>query len=328
MDNNTLISVLIPSYNHENFVQDTIKSIINQTYKNIELIVVDDGSKDNTWAKIQEMESECKDRFVNVHIETKQNEGTCKTFNRLLNLSNGEYVYIIASDDLAKPEAIEKEFNFLNKNPNYALCVGNNEYINSEGKRIYQKQDLQYTTNIEDAAFYTFADLYQLNKQLDFKSSKFGEYDTLYLGNYIPNGYLIRKSIFEKTGLFTPEAPLEDYYLMLQISKYAKMKYIDEILFSYRQHSTNTVNNRDKMLELTTKTLVYEHKLLENIDKDFPNKIVSDVKKYGALYKRKGIPGIIELFKYKIYDTKNSKYILSKMIIKILRIPVYKKFFN
>ncbi len=316
----SIVSVLIPAYNHENFVQDTIKSIINQTYKNIELIVVDDGSKDNTWAKIQEMESECKKRFVNVHFETKQNEGTCKTFNKLLNLSNGEYVYIIASDDLAKPEAIEKEIDFLQKNPDYALCVGNSEFINTRNENCSWYEN--------NHSFDSFAKYYRyIRPNLDFNSSRFGEYDTFYLGNYMPNGYLIRKSIFEKTGLFTPEAPLEDYYLMLQISKYAKMKYIDEILFSYRQHSSNTINNKDKMLELTTKTLAYEHKLLENIDKDFPNKIVSDVKKYGALYKRKGIPGIIELFKYKIYDTKNSKYILSKMIIKILGIPVYKKIF-
>lgn len=68
-----LVSVLIPAYNHEKYVQGAIKSIINQTYQNIELIIVDDGSKGSTWQKIQELKEECEKRFVRVHFETKQN---------------------------------------------------------------------------------------------------------------------------------------------------------------------------------------------------------------------------------------------------------------
>ena len=91
-------------------------------------------------------------------------------------------------------------------------------------------------------------------KGFKFTSKLFGTYESIYCNNYIPNGYLIRKSIFEKTGLFTTEAPLEDYYLMLQISKYSKMKYLNEILFSYRMHNTNTIKNNKKMEMITLKT--------------------------------------------------------------------------
>ena len=301
MLDNKLVSVIVPAYNHEKYVQKTIKSIINQTYKNIELIVIDDGSKDSTWQKIQEMEPECRDRFVNVHFETKQNEGTCKTLNKLLSFANGEYIYLIASDDMAVPQAIEKEAAFLDKNPEYALCVGNNKFIDSNDETCVWKEKNYSFDNFAAYLKYT-------RRDVNFGSSRFGEYDTLYIGNYIPNGYLIRKSIFEKTGLFTPEAPLEDHYLMLQISKYAKMKYIDEILFLYRQHDTNTVKNKEKMQKLIHETLAYENKLLDKIDDNFSNKIVVDVKNRGALAKQKRFLFFFKIYKYLKYDIAECKY--------------------
>ena len=84
---NPLVSVIIPAYNHEKYIQETIKSIINQTYYHIELIIINDGSKDTTWKKIQEMELECKNRFVTVYFATQENAGTCVTLNKLTAIS-------------------------------------------------------------------------------------------------------------------------------------------------------------------------------------------------------------------------------------------------
>lgn len=295
---NNLVSVLIPSYNHEKYVQETIKSIIDQTYQNIELIVVDDGSKDSTWQKIQDMKDECEKRFVRVHFETKENEGTCKTFNRLLDLSQGEYVYIIASDDMAKPEAIETEVKFLSKHKDYALVVGDNEIIDGEGKRAYWDNERNLIYDNKQAIFLTFADFLKAGRpDVDFNSDDFGSYVSLAKGNYISNGYLIRKSIFKKTGYFTPEAPLEDYWLMLQISKYAKMKYTDKILFSYRWHSANTIKNRDKMLQYGNITLDYEKRLVDTLNICEFNEDTKMYFKYGERYSQINIPFILQIDK-------------------------------
>lgn len=306
-----LVSVLIPAYNHEKYVQEAIKSIINQTYQNIELIVVDDGSKDSTWQKIQEMKNECEKRFVRVHFETKENEGTCKTFNRLLDLSKGEFVYFIASDDVAKPEAIETEVKFLSKHKDYALVVGDNEIIDGDGKRAYWNKERNLIYDKKQADFLTFGNSLKAGRpDVDFNSEDFGSYGSLTMGNYIPNGYLIRKSIFRKTGYFTPEAPLEDYWLMLQISKYSKMKYIDKILFSYRWHSDNTASQREKMIDMTNKTLKYERKILKNINKKY---ILNNIKTYlenGHLYKTFGVPFIFQIKKYKKDNIKISELLL------------------
>lgn len=67
-----LISVLVPAYNHEQYIQETIRSVIGQSYKNIELIILDDGSSDKTLEKIKELESECNERFVRFEYSSQK----------------------------------------------------------------------------------------------------------------------------------------------------------------------------------------------------------------------------------------------------------------
>ena len=314
----TLVSVLIPAYNHEKYVQETIKSIINQTYKNIELIVVDDGSKDTTWQKMQEIKEECEKRFVRVHFETKENEGTCMTLNKLVSLAKGEYVYLIASDDIAVSNAIELEVDFLNANPEYALVVGDDGIIDSEGQICYWDKDRNNVYDEKQACYKTFGDLLKHSrKSIDFNSSDFGTYKTLYVGNYIPNGFLVRKSIYDIIGCYTTEAPLEDFWMMLQISKYAKMKYIDKILFYYRWHGANSVVNKDKMREVGLKTYAYEEKILSQIDESKVYPEVVEIKKYGLLFKKRGIPFVFQILTYKKEQQKTR-------VIKLFNITIYK----
>lgn len=256
------VSVIIPAYNHELYVQDTINSIISQTFRDIELIVVDDGSKDSTMQKINELEDICRKRFINVHFETKPNEGTCKTFNRLLELAQGDFVYLIASDDIAKPDAIQKEFDFLSTHPDYVLAVGDNEFINGENLRIGW-DDAMNPVPLNEAPYKTFSEKISVDSLgLDFSSEDFGRYTKLLRNNHIPNGYMMRRSALADVK-FTPEAPLEDLYLMLQLAKKGKFKFIDEILFSYRWHTGNTAAKRAHMLNITWQTYRYEKALVE-----------------------------------------------------------------
>lgn len=317
MNFSPLVSVIIPAYNHEKYVQESIESIIAQTYGNIELVIIDDGSTDSTWQKIQEMREKCEKRFTRVHFETKENEGLCSTLNKLLFIAQGEFVYFMASDDKAKPQAIEKEVTFLKNKSKYALVVGNNEIIDSEGKLCYWDKKRNNVYDIKKAKYKTFYDFLQKTKRMKISSKDFGTYHTLYTGNYIPNGYLIRKSIFEKIGFFTPEAPLEDYWLMLQISKYAKMKYLDEILFSYRWHNTNSIKNTEQIRKRTKKTNKLEEKILSNINKKDVLPEVISVKNNGVCYKQQGIPYLFEILSYK----KSNKKI---KLIKIFNFEIFR----
>ncbi len=260
---NKLVSVVIPSYNHQNYIEEAIKSIISQTYKNIELIIIDDGSTDSTWNKIKRYENICKKRFTNTDLSTKKNEGTATTLNKLVAKANGDYIYLMASDDIAKPHAIEKMVSRLEQNTEAVLAVGDNEIIDKNSKPI--SWDKKRKILPFGKGFNTFREYLSYTRpDIDFNGSDFGSYQTFLRGNYIPNGYLIRKNAMDNYIHYTPKAPLEDWYLHLQLSKIGKYLYINEILFSYRWHESNTIQQTSKIKELSKQTFLYEKEILQN----------------------------------------------------------------
>ena len=112
--NNTLVTVLIPSYNHQKYIKDAILSVINQTYKNIELIVIDDGSSDDSPQIIRSLGKKYNFKYI-----IRENRGICATLNEALNMAKGVYFCGLGSDDMFFPEKIEKQVNFMLNNPEY-----------------------------------------------------------------------------------------------------------------------------------------------------------------------------------------------------------------
>ncbi len=106
-----LVSVLIPLYNHEQYINECLDSIKNQTYSNIEVIIVNDGSSDNS-EKIVKQWIE-NNPNLNIKYISQENQGVTKTLNKMIGLSKGEYITLCASDDVLKEESIEKRVEFL-----------------------------------------------------------------------------------------------------------------------------------------------------------------------------------------------------------------------
>lgn len=294
MNVDDLISVVIPAYNHEQYVQEAIQSVIDQTYFNIELIIINDGSSDKTWEKIKEMESICNTRFHRVIFENQENQGTCITLNRLITLAEGQYIQIVASDDKLMSNSAQILYDFLSISPDFSLAVGKNIFIDDKSQLCFWDADWNIVYNKSEAHYLDLTDA--LSYKINLNSEKFGAYQYLLEGNHIPNGYLIRKDIFNKVGFFTKEAPLEDYWLMLQISKHSKLKYIDEITFCYRWHNSNTAKQREKMKKMEHQTLSYEMDMIhrENdyrsislLKKTFPDKVYFLIPYFMKFYKEK-----------------------------------------
>ena len=141
-DNTPLVTAVIPVYNHEKYVVESIRSILNQTYQNIELIVLNDGSKDRSHQMILPLVEECRRRFVRFEYINRENIGLSATLNQALAWARGEYFSALASDDAALPEKFEVLVAALEaKGPTYAAAFGNAWFIDDAGQRISLDKD-------------------------------------------------------------------------------------------------------------------------------------------------------------------------------------------
>ena len=236
-----LVSVVVPAYQHEAYIRECLESIMVQTYPSLELIVIDDASTDGTFAVAESMREACEKCFVRTVIMTKEKGGIAAACNAGLALAEGEYVYMLASDDAALPQSIERLASVLDSNPACVLAVGDNAFFNAESRAIGW-DGKRNSVPLEEARFKTMGDFLGLNVAGGC-GKWFGTYAALLKGNHVPNGYLIRRSALLRTGGYNAEAILEDWYMNLQLAKLGCMIYVPEVLFRYRWHDRNTILN-------------------------------------------------------------------------------------
>jgi alpha-1,3-rhamnosyltransferase len=250
--NEPLVSIVIPCYNHENYVQDCIQSIINQTYKNIELIIIDDGSNDNSIEKILEMVPSCEKRFSRFEFRYRHNVGLSATLNEALEWCEGEYYSCIASDDQMLSDKIFYQVSYLLNNQNIIACFGNVKLINENNKII----------KIENYP----------NRSYDFEE--------IFLNQHHINAstQMIRMSALKKVGGYKAGIAIEDLYMWLKLSEIGKI-YIDQkVLSNYRLHENNSIKKGKFIYEgcLDVINLYRDHHLyLKAIKKIFWTYIVS-----------------------------------------------------
>ncbi len=137
--NKPKISVVMPVYNEEDFLKESIESILNQTFKDFELIIVNDCSTDNS-DKI--IESYFDDPRV-VRINNEENIGVFNSRNRALKFARGKYIALLDSDDISMLDRLKLQFNYLENNPHIFLVGSSALYINEDGKEIsrFRKYD-------------------------------------------------------------------------------------------------------------------------------------------------------------------------------------------
>lgn len=287
-NNLPLVSVCIPAYNHEKYIAETIESIINQDYMNLELIIINDGSKDKTDEVIKKYEQKCQKRFVRFEYRNRENKGLSATLNDMVQWSKGKYFTTCASDDMFLSTKVSLLVNSLEKlSEDYAVAFGNAIFIDDNSNEIYIDVNTGGLSRQEEGTKF-FLDFQVLQRNCDLKTGKnFGSYETLLIGNYLPAmSFLIKLNKIKEVGAWTSGNTIEDWEMWLKLSKNYKFAYIDEPVALYRWHENNTVKTmkfeliRDSIKLLENDKSYALHKGYENVFYSTLIDLVLQLRKY------------------------------------------------
>lgn len=141
-----LVSVLIPAFNVEDYIEEAVESITNQTYKNLEIIIVDDFSTDSTYHKISQLKS--KDNRIKI-FRNSENFKISKTLNFAFSVCTGKYIVRMDGDDISEKNRIEKKIIYLEKNKQIDLVGCSVNSINSSGKQIGSRKFSSSQKNLD-----------------------------------------------------------------------------------------------------------------------------------------------------------------------------------
>ena len=222
MKNNPLVSILIPTYNSVDFVEDTVRSIMNQTYTNIEIVIVDDASTDGTMKILEKLSKE--DKRIKLS-QNKKNLGITDNMNNGIHKCIGKYIAILDGDDWAYPYRIEEQVKLMEKDEEVVLCAGYmdicDENLNVKTTRTYPLKDKEIRRAMV-------------------------KYDPI----SHPSS-MWRKDALLKTDLYSKNFPIcRDYDLIVRISKFGKYENVPKSLIKYRVRKDSETGKKIRQTQL------------------------------------------------------------------------------
>ena len=204
-----LVSFIVPIHNSESTVIDSIQSILQQSYENLEIVVIDDASKDNGYKLVEQFD----DPRIKLHKQDHQ--GVTKTRENAIALCEGDFIAILDSDDIAYPTRVEKQMKELLNKPNLGLIGAEATFIDINSVVTGQSN------------FYRPSQTYQ--QELALKKTGF-----------IHSSIIYRKCTISKVGGFDPFfKKAEDLDLILRISEHSEIAMLKEPLVKYRRHQSS-----------------------------------------------------------------------------------------
>jgi glycosyltransferase involved in cell wall biosynthesis len=205
-----LVSIVIPTYNREHLLIESINNALKQTYQNIEIVIIDDGSQDGTKAFMQDYQNPKVSYFY------KANGGPSTARNEGIRRAKGAYIAFMDSDDLWDPYKLEAQVKFFESNLNAGMVTTNYRFIDAAGSIVKEPgKAFGYTTK---NGF--IHDITAINFPIATTST-----------------FMVRKYVFETVGMFNESLGIsEDLDLWVRIGLKFEVGYIDEVLVSVRLH--------------------------------------------------------------------------------------------
>lgn len=213
-----MISVIMPCYNHAQYVERAILSVYAQTYTQFQLIVIDDGSTDSSVKVLEAL----RDR-LGFTLLTQKNQGVCKTLNRAINeAADGEYIALLASDDFWHPDKLRQQIDALNVNPGSKFCF-------SQAFEFTDENDLN-------------------NGRIFPKKCLFGKVlNSVFIRQHVPAGtMLFSRRLYDQLGGFDESLKEEDWDFVIRCAAATTFSSVDKPLLYYRSHQGNTMKTRTR----------------------------------------------------------------------------------
>ncbi|WP_375470714.1 glycosyltransferase [uncultured Nostoc sp.] len=226
-----LVSICIPTYNGKDFIAEAINSVLSQTYRNIEIIVSDDNSNDQTIEIVNSLKNISEILFFVIKHERY---GLANNWNFCISQAKGKYVKFLFQDDLLEPNAIEEMVSLAEQDEEIGLVFSPRRLFTNTHDSVYDSNFLKHHEAKDVHKAWSRLKLIQSGQQLlqdsnilDNPINKVGE----------PSTVLIRKDVFEKVGLFNSEfCQLVDLEMWLRIMSQYKIGFIDKVLSHFRIH--------------------------------------------------------------------------------------------
>lgn len=279
MTNKPLVSVCVITYNSEQTVIETLESIKAQTYKEIELVVSDDCSKDNTREICREWVAVNSSRFVkSLVVSTETNSGVAPNLNNGIKNCTGKWVKLIAGDDLFVNSAIEEFVTYVERYPECRICVSQLELFGGTPEKMAKK------------------DIALENKfSVIRKGNRKQQYITSLCRQILPGpGVFMQKSLWEEIKGYDENYPMaEEYPFEIRVLNVTKIFMLDKKLVRWRQridslsHITNSPSNAqllDFYWNVRRKLLLDNHLYLRVLDQDIITKQLETHKWYYKIF--------------------------------------------
>jgi len=282
-----LVSVIIPVFNGGKFIKQALESVYSQSYKNFEVVCVDDGSTDNTGTTIKDFDKRI------IYYYSQNNKGQAAARNTAIGLSHGDLIAFLDADDIWFPDKLKLQIKYLLDHPEVGMVHSN----------------ISIVTN----GLITTRELPIIKRHRSFSI-----FDELYLGNFInATVVVLRRECLNIVGLFDESLRrVEDYDLWLRVAANFKVGYQDVVTGIYRMHSDNT--SRD-----TIATNIEVLKVLCKMRNLYPQHILKiPKKKINNRYLRLNYSIGYEYFSK--FDLVNARrYFLNALKFKKTSIPIY-----
>jgi len=223
------VSVIIPAYNHEKYIGASIESVLEQSFGDLELIIINDGSTDNTEKEILTYDDP---RIIYL---SQENSGAHNTINKGIDMARGEYISILNSDDVYHRNRLELCLKFLENHKDTSVVITQVEGITGDGTSVTNQKTPQIMAWLD-----WYKDALKLYETRNFLLSAFAKNILITTSNYF-----MRKAVFQKIGGFIALRYTHDWDMLLRLAQLDKIHLIREVLLQYRIHQSNTVLEDD-----------------------------------------------------------------------------------